>query len=61
MKEKKEILKKDPDFDKKQEITPEKMVKLQMAVYFEEQECKGLSQQRNDLEEDYKAEIDDYI
>ena len=36
IKDKKELLREDPNYDKKNEITPEKMLKTQMSVYFEE-------------------------
>lgn len=36
IKEKKEILRQDPNFDQKNEITPQKMVSIETSVFFEQ-------------------------
>ena len=59
IKEKKEILRQDPDFDQKNEVTPQKMVSIETSVFFEQQAVTNMRQEREEMVEDYKAQISD--
>ena len=59
IKEKKEILRQDPDFDQKNEVTPQKMVSIETSIFLEQQAVTNMRQEREEIVEDYKAQISD--
>ena len=59
IKEKKEILSQDPDFDQKNEVTPQKMVSIETSIFLEQQAVTNMRQEREEIVEDYKAQISD--